>query len=237
MATYYGTAKNDVFSFSAHKKSDIIYGDGIRDNLAQPGNNTVKAGSAADIIYAGYGRDTVYGGAGDDRITGYGYNGISAGDADVLASRDGGDHLDGGNGNDTIDAGGGNDTILGGAGRDVLYGGSGDDIISGGSGNDIIQSGRGADRLTGGAGQDTFVFAYGFLYEAGCDANDGHDTILDFKSGVDRIDLQGYAVAADALTILDTKDGLILKFSAIYEDAEIKLAGVHHLQPGDILFS
>jgi Ca2+-binding RTX toxin-like protein len=72
------------------------------------------------------------------------------------------DVLFGGNGNDSISAGVGSDSLVGGAGTDRLVGGSGDDWLMGGAGNDI--------------------FAYntrGF----------NSDTIADFNTNGDRIDL------------------------------------------------
>jgi len=90
----------------------------------------------------------------------------------------GGDFYDGRLGESSahaIDGGDGNDVLLGGAGRDQLVGGSGNDILFGGGG---------ADDLRGGAGADIFVYA---------DTTDSNgaafDTIADFETGIDRIDL------------------------------------------------
>ncbi|MDJ0391687.1 calcium-binding protein [Roseomonas sp. E05] len=237
MASFYGTAKNDVFRFSSHTAADTIYGDGLEDHLGTPGNNRIQAGSGGDTIYAGYGQDTVFGGAGDDLIMGYGAGGLSSGNVDGLASQDGADRLHGGAGQDVIQGGGGGDIIFGDDGDDWLYGGSGNDTLSGGTGNDVIESGRGADTMSGGAGRDIFVFGYGYLSEFGGDANEGRDTLLDFRPGVDRIDLSGYAVNADGVQTTATTDGLLLTFNAIYETGEIKLVGVHQLQAGDIVFA
>ena len=71
------------------------------------------------------------------------------------------------------------ETILGTDGNDFLVGTDGDDIIIGGLGNDT---------LTGGAGADTFVFS-----EAG---PDNADTITDFVTGEDTIDLGALLDAA-----------------------------------------
>ncbi|WP_439369989.1 VCBS domain-containing protein [Bradyrhizobium sp. DASA03120] len=101
----------------------------------------------------------VYGGAGNDTVNGAGVN-------------------------DTIFGGSGNDTIKGNNGDDVIYGGSGRDNIDGGCGNDAITGGIGPDRLTGGNGDDVFV------YLSTMDSKAGHfDTINDFNSGCDKIDL------------------------------------------------
>lgn len=56
---------------------------------------------------------------------------------------------------------------------DVLIGTDGDDVLFGFEGNDILIGGAGNDLLSGGAGNDIFVF----------DANNGNDTIIDFKAG------------------------------------------------------
>jgi len=56
----------------------------------------------------------------------------------------------------------------------------GDDALSGGAGNDRLIGGAGNDRLSGGAGADIFVFDF---------PDEGIDTINDFVSGTDKIQL------------------------------------------------
>jgi VCBS repeat-containing protein len=104
----------------------------------------------------------VYGGAGNDTLNGTGVH-------------------------DTIYGGSGNDTIKGNGGDDTIYGGSGSDTINANNGNDTIIGGFGADLLTGGNGNDTFV------YLSVPDSRAGQfDTITDFISGSDKIDLTAF---------------------------------------------
>jgi Ca2+-binding RTX toxin-like protein len=80
--------------------------------------------------------------------------------------------------------------ILGTAGSDTLTGTSGQDVIIGFGGNDKIIGGGGGDSLTGGTGNDTFK------YNAITDSQPGagkFDTIIDFKHGLDKIDLTNIA--------------------------------------------
>ncbi len=55
----------------------------------------------------------------------------------------------------------------------------GNDYMNGGAGDDLLFGQGGDDTLIGGAGADTFVFSM--------HADNGHDTILDFELGTDRI--------------------------------------------------
>ncbi|MHC8386591.1 serralysin family metalloprotease [Pseudomonas sp. MDT2-39-1] len=72
----------------------------------------------------------------------------------------------------------------GGSGNDLLIGNSVSNELKGGAGNDILFGAGGADKLWGGTGSDTFVFA------ASSDSKPGvADQILDFVSGLDKIDL------------------------------------------------
>jgi VCBS repeat-containing protein len=86
----------------------------------------------------------------------------------------------------------GADILKGGLKNDYISGEDGADQLFGGGGGDTLVGGRGADLLTGGAGRDNFRF------ESVNDSNTdtGVDTIQDFESLVDRIDL----VAIDANT-------------------------------------
>lgn len=146
------------------------------DNLAT-GSTVV---SDPPFVYGTPGHDSVagggsvsqiiYGGAGDDTLNGTGVN-------------------------DTIFGGSGDDTIKGNNGADVIYGGSGQDTIDGSNENDTIIGGFGADKLTGSNGNDVFV------YLSVLDSSAGRfDTITDFRSGSDRIDLT--AIGALGFVIL-----------------------------------
>ena len=85
----------------------------------------------------------------------------------------------------------GDDLLRGRAGDDTLLGYTGSDHLDGGAGNDVLNGGEGNDTLRGGGLSDTFVF------DQTCD----EDTILDFKSGTDKIDVSafGFASKADVL--------------------------------------
>ena len=108
----------------------------------------------------------IYGGAGDDTLN-------STGLVDVIH---------GGSGNDTIKGNGGDDTI---------HGGSGSDTINGNNGNDTIIGGYGGDQLTGSKGDDIFV------YLSAIDSNSTQfDTIIDFTSGADKINLAAFGALA-----------------------------------------
>jgi len=138
------------------------------------------------------------------------------GGADVVNGTAGADNINAGDGNDTVNAGAGNDTVNAGAGNDVVDGGDGidiingedgddtlqggndPDIINGAAGNDIIDGGNGADNLRGNAGMDLLIG--GLLSDTlfgGPDAdkfriNDpqhGTDSLLDFVSGTDVLEL------------------------------------------------
>jgi Ca2+-binding RTX toxin-like protein len=67
-------------------------------------------------------------------------------------------------------------------GDTFLYGNVGKNKITGGTGSDTIDGQRGDDVLTGRGGSDFFVFK----------AGTGHDAIVDFEDGSDKIDLQNY---------------------------------------------
>lgn len=78
----------------------------------------------------------------------------------------------------------GDDVIFGDGGDDTLWGYSGDDWLRGDRGNDRLVGGSGNDYLVGGLGEDKFYFMSG----------DGSytDTIFDFHSGEDKINLTGF---------------------------------------------
>ncbi|OAF18069.1 VCBS domain-containing protein [Bradyrhizobium neotropicale] len=132
---------------------------------------------------------SVHGTPGDDHTAG------GSNTAQIIYGGAGEDTLNGSGVNDTIFGGSSNDTTKGNNGDDVIYGGSGRDNIDGSNGNDTIIGGLGADKLTGGNGNDVFV------YLAAADSRAGRfDTITDFASGSDKIDLT--AIGALGFVIL-----------------------------------
>ncbi|KAF0866497.1 serralysin family metalloprotease [Pseudomonas sp. LD120] len=83
------------------------------------------------------------------------------------------------------------ENAIGGSGNDLLIGNSAANELKGGAGNDIIYGAGGADKLWGGSGADTFVFA------ASSDSKPGAaDQIMDFVSGLDKIDLSAITQGA-----------------------------------------
>ena len=92
---------------------------------------------------------------------------------------------------DVIYGGSGNDTIRGTGGDDTIYGGSGSDTINGNNGNDTIIGGYDGDQLTGSKDDDIFV------YLSAIDSNSTQfDTIIDFTSGEDKINLAAFGALA-----------------------------------------
>jgi len=71
------------------------------------------------------------------------------------------------------------ENAVGGSSRDLLWGNDVNNNLSGNAGDDVLNGFAGADTLSGGAGADTFQFTN---VETG-------DTITDFESGTDSIDL------------------------------------------------
>lgn len=159
---FHGTERRDSFD-NRTNISATVYGNG--------GNDTLRSGSAHDVIFGGRGNDTIlfergggvaYGQAGRDTITAYGNNRITA---------------YGGSQRDVITGGNLNDRLFGGAGNDTIRGGSGNDLVSGGRGNDHLWDGDGRDTVLGGGGVDRFYMRYG-------NRNDGD---------LDRVSLGGWA--------------------------------------------
>lgn len=94
------------------------------------GNDTIKGGSARNVINGGDGNDLLLGGMESDTLSG------GAGDDSLLGGGQA-DSLSGGDGNDVVDGQGGS--------GDIVDGGAGDDTLEGGAGLDIIRGGEGLD--------------------------------------------------------------------------------------------
>lgn len=119
-----------------------------------------------------------------------------------------------------VNGGAGNDTITSGAAADFLVGGVGDDVLNGA---------RGDDQLLGGAGADTFVIG----------KNPGDDTILDFVSGTDTIDLSAFNLDFGDLTITQSGSDTTVGVDVFGDDAAeitITLTNVGQVVADDFAF-
>ena len=210
------------------------------------GNDLLWASSGDDLLTGGPGADRLVGGAGNDTASYAGSpeavtvrlhslkasGGDAQGDSfpytvDVAYTDAGGaeqtetlpdvENLIGSNHDDIlagdrrdndIDGGAGNDTLYGGpgGGDDEMAGGLGNDRIFGGQGNDTLTGGPGDDRLAGGAGADVFVFGPG----------DGVDTVTDFSSGTDKVDLTAFEIeSVEDVTMMSGDDGVTIDLDDI----------------------
>jgi len=128
-----------------------------------------------------------------------------------------------GSGGSTFTGGIRADTLTGGLGVDNLDGGNGADTINGGGGADAITGGLLADTLTGGAGADDFNFADG---DNATITLAGADTITDFTTASDTIDIAGYQVADVATDLSIVDGGAVVDLTALIANADAFFAGV-----------
>ncbi|WP_271146814.1 calcium-binding protein [Brevundimonas sp. NIBR10] len=96
----------------------------------------------------------------------------------------------------------GADLLIGSDWSDTLNGGAGDDVLNGGAGDDVLTGGDGVDLMTGGAGADQFI--YGAFSTAGA------DTITDFQTGIDAINLTALQPESIRIQRLSNGDSYVL---------------------------
>ena len=127
------------------------------------------------------------------------------------------------------------DNLTGDFTANILSGGSGRDALKGGAGDDTLIGGLESDVLTGGDGSDVFIFNTALANNV--------DTILDFVSGTDKIQLSksifnnvgepgtlntnAFWSAAGAITGHDADDRVVYNTTtgALYYDADGNGAG------------
>lgn len=204
--------------------------DGVDTLLGQNGSDTLSGGNGNDTLNGGGGVDRLIGGAGNDLYSiddsndivteqagGGGSDRVNAfadfvnpleveflvgkfaaigltltGNAQVNRIT-GANKI---NSPDTISGEGGNDKLVGLVGNDVINGGAGNDRIFGNSGADVINGEAGNDVVSGQQGADTFVF----------DALPGRDTITDFNTTEDQVNLVAHGFADFAAVQAATTD-------------------------------
>ena len=212
---------------------EAVYGSSFNDTLiGDAGINTLDGRA---------GNDTLDGGAGFDAASYVNAtNGVNVNLATGTAS--------GGDGNDVLSN---IEGVFGSNFNDTLISDAGNNALTGNNGNDLLVGNFGTDRLTGGAGSDTFFFLF---------SSDGVDTITDFSSGTDKIQVNsqsfGGGLKAGAITASqfvvgskaqDTSDRFIYNQSigALYFDqdgtgstAQVQLATLSDkalIAPSDIV--
>jgi len=175
---------------------DILYGaDGIDILQGNSGDDTLIGNAGNDTLNGGTGADTMLGGAGNDT-----YSVDNVGDSVIENAGEGIDKVVSSisytlcayvenltlSGGAAINGAGNElDNILtGNSGANLLAGYGGNDTLAGGAGNDRLNGGIGNDTLSGGIGNDVFVF------DSVLNAASNKDTITDFTSGQDKIELK-----------------------------------------------
>ena len=209
-----------------------LVGSAFNDTLTgDAGVNRLTGGAGDDIIDGGVGADTMIGNLGNDtfmvdnagdtvtELFGEGIDTVMASISYTL-----GDNVENliltgaarkGVGNDLANV------ITGNGAANALLGGGGDDTLNGGAGNDT---------LTGGAGADKFVFSQGT----------GQDTVVDFVSATDKLDLSAFGFASfAAVQAATSNDGSGNAVIDLGGGNSVTLTGVaaNQLQSGDVILS
>jgi serralysin len=176
-----------------------LLGSSFADTLTGDGNaNTLLGGAGNDSLIGGAGVDTMDGGEGNDAYTidddivhdtgSGGMDVATTNRSTTLAIDSGIETLKGKMGSTGNLVLTGNDLanrLIGNDGDNLLRGLAGADSLFGGLGNDRLEGGLARDMLSGEAGADAFIFKAGDSAATTL----GFDVVLDFLTGVDKIDL------------------------------------------------
>ena len=140
----FGNEGSDTISVDTSTNPQTILGG----NDSADGNDSIRSGTAADILFGNGGHDTFAAGLGNDTyVAGFGD------DRMVDPAAGGNDLVFGNEGNDSINVWGGNDTVFAGQGNDsAIVGGSSNPLYFLNEGNDTFDgdTGTGAMIVVGG---------------------------------------------------------------------------------------
>ena len=209
--------------------------------IRRPGRATRSTASTATRALPAYDFNqntspvvAIWDAGGRDTLDFSGWSSASRIDLEPGASSDGGGQTT----NVQIAFGAWIENAIGGAGNDVISGNSANNRLQGGGGDDLLNGLAGTDRAEGGAGADIFVFGaagHSLGYKVRSDGKKSTpDELLDFTSGVDRIDLS----AIDAIAGTGTDDAFTFIGTAAFSNQAGQLrfetaSGIVHIL-GDV---
>ena len=215
-----GVASSGKDTLIGDAGDDLIDGLAGDDNISGlEGNDSLVGGLGNDILLGGDGNDTLNGSGGSDQMTGGlgddWYAVDATGDTVVEAAGEGTDTVDVylASGLYTLAANVENSRIMS-TGAVSLTGNGLDNMLTGNiaankliglDGNDTLNGGLGKDTLTGGDGADVFVF------DKAPNTTTNADTITDFVSGTDKIQLD-----LDVFAALDDEPNLFGSGKLVY---------------------
>lgn len=173
----------DIVGAVGSDHDDILRGNQQANRLeGGDGADRLEGDDGADILVGGAGADSLDGGAGRDLAD-------FSGGGPVRANLVSGDALDSSGAVDTLTA---IEDLAGSLDRDVLVGNNDDNRLEGGVSADVLR---------GNGGADTFVFN---------DRLDFGDTIRDFQSGLDRIEIDRVTIGDGTLNFDAATDRVTL---------------------------
>lgn len=185
------TLTNTVaYSLTGNNLNNTLIGNGEVNTLnGGSGNDILNGGAGNDFLYGGFGNDTYVVDSTTDTITelfGFGTDLVQSSVTFSLANIAYVENL-------TLTG----TSAINGTGNtlnNILTGNNGANKLNSGDGKDFLYGGLGNDTLTGGAGADHFVF------NTALNGVSNKDTITDFVSGTDKIDLENSVMKALGLT-------------------------------------
>ncbi|MCW5735005.1 MAG: M10 family metallopeptidase C-terminal domain-containing protein [Enhydrobacter sp.] len=215
----------DAIDGTGNELANTLAGNGgINHLFGGGGDDTLDGGAGADILDGGEGSDTYNvdkldtvqdtGTAGTDQVITNGSFTLSSGSGIERLSAKAGT--------------GGNFVLVGDEAANKITGNMGSNALRGMAGNDTLLGDDGDDKLTGGLGRDTMTGGNGadsFIFSAGDSPASLYDTITDFVSGLDMIDLPtvgGGGLAASAFAAISVASD---NFNNVFSAATAAMSG------------